>query len=382
MVKKCILHICADYPDVFSRNKTFVIERLVERLSTESRNIVISLNRVSNPTKEQWSINGDVWSVRYFSPPGGVFLAACLERLATQIEQHLKVAGLRPKVIVGHKFTVESHICWILWEKLGIPFVACFMGNTDRKIYTLKPHYRSMYRKIANNAKALIFPTPWCADYFKGKLFDDQDITSKRIHVIPYINDFAVPVDIRQPKSSRAFITVCRLDVWRIKNLHRLIKAMELLCASGVDWKLDIVGGGTDEVIRKLEQLIRTCNVSNHVRLLGPKHRTEIDALLPQYCAMVLPSYPETFGLVYIEALAVGVPVMTAKSAGIDGFFSEAFPGVVVHHKDTKAIVNGLLALSEKSAVYRENIATIAHNLGEFTAPIIGQRYLDICNAA
>lgn len=375
-MNRCVLHVSGDYPDQFQAEKTPVIQRLVGELSGYCRNVVISINRVGTPDKESIKQDGDVFSVRYFSPPLGLFQTFFLDRLTRRIVALLDEHGVSPDIAIGHKFTIESYIVWRLAKNFRIPYVAAFMGNSDRKIYRLKPHYRRCYRQIAREASGLVFPTPWCRDYFSEKrLVDDAHAVERGVHVIPYISaDYLRPISSR-PVNVKHFVVVCRLDVWRIKNLHRLIEAIATLRRESSDWQLDIVGSGSVKAEAAVRCLISKHGADDGVRMLGGKRREEIDGLLPAYSAMVMPSYPESFGLVYLEALAQGVPVMTAKNSGFDGFFPDAFPGVVVPHDSIPEIVKGLRLLAEKAADYRAVIAGANDELAKFDRRVIVERY-------
>jgi glycosyltransferase involved in cell wall biosynthesis len=81
---------------------------------------------------------------------------------------------------------------------------------------------------------------------------------------------------------------------------------------------------------------------------------------------MVLPSFPESFGLVYLEALTAGVPVMTARNAGFDGYFESAFPGVIVAHDNVTEIMEGLQTLSRDAGLLRKRIVQEEGSFGIF----------------
>jgi glycosyltransferase involved in cell wall biosynthesis len=135
-----------------------------------------------------------------------------------------------------------------------------------------------------------------------------------------------------------------------------VITALAKLREGGEAGTLDIIGGGSPKAVKAIERVIARHRASHYVRLLGEKIRTEIDCLLPEYCAMVLPSFPESFGLVYLEALTAGVPVMTARNAGFDGYFESAFPGVIVAHDNVTEIMEGLQTLSRDAGLLRSRI--------------------------
>ena len=65
-----------------------------------------------------------------------------------------------------------------------------------------------------------------------------------------------------------------------------------------------------------------------------------------------MPSYTESFGLVYAEAMSQKLPVIYSKGQGFDGQFEEGLVGYHVSPYDVKDIANGILkALENDSAI-------------------------------
>jgi glycosyltransferase involved in cell wall biosynthesis len=94
------------------------------------------------------------------------------------------------------------------------------------------------------------------------------------------------------------------------KGVDRLVAAVAMMKQDRPGVRLLIVGGGPEEA--KIAQLIRDLGVEDNVRLLG---RVDDDdrpyALMKSSKVLVLPSVREGFGLVALEALAAGIPVVT-----------------------------------------------------------------------
>ena len=67
---------------------------------------------------------------------------------------------------------------------------------------------------------------------------------------------------------------------------------------------------------------------------------------------MVVPSYRETFGLVYIEAMSRGLPVVFSRRQGIDGYFPEDTIGVAVDPTDPQSIADGVQRCLENKSRY------------------------------
>ncbi len=73
-----------------------------------------------------------------------------------------------------------------------------------------------------------------------------------------------------------------------------------------------------------------------------------------------MPSSPETFGLVYIEAMSQGTPIIYSKNAGIDLFFNEGEVGYSVWHNDTSEWTDTILKISENYSNISKNCYEIS----------------------
>lgn len=102
--------------------------------------------------------------------------------------------------------------------------------------------------------------------------------------------------------------------------IHR--KGFDLLpkAFSGVknlpdNWQMVIVGGGEEK--NRLQHQIDQLGLTQHILLVGQKSKKEILPLLQQADAFILPSRNENFSVAVLEALACGVPVISAICGGI-----------------------------------------------------------------
>nr|WP_274603164.1 glycosyltransferase [Desulfuromonas acetoxidans] len=117
---------------------------------------------------------------------------------------------------------------------------------------------------------------------------------------------------------------VGRLD--RNKNIKSVVAACDQLYQEGVGVELHIVGDGP--LKRWLMDKISTVDF---IKYAGPLYSNE--ALMDAYRAahvLVVPSFKETFGLVYPEALSQGLPIIFSAGEGFDGWFNSGEVGYAV----------------------------------------------------
>lgn len=129
------------------------------------------------------------------------------------------------------------------------------------------------------------------------------------------------------------------------KGVQFLIQAMAILKSQGHDFSLDIIGSGAYG--RELEQLASKLNVRDRVSFEGVVLPDRIPELLTLHDALVLPTLKESFGIVLIEALAAGLPVISTCSGGPEHIVSPEV-GILVKPGSGKSLSEGILQLLNK----------------------------------
>lgn len=107
--------------------------------------------------------------------------------------------------------------------------------------------------------------------------------------------------DINQPLK---FISIGSISFQ--KGTDRMLEAFGLI--KEYEWELDIVGGGEEKYIAFLKKRALALGIADRIRFMG--YRSDIDQLLAGYDYFVLLSRGETFGMVYLEAMNAGLPII------------------------------------------------------------------------
>ncbi len=134
-----------------------------------------------------------------------------------------------------------------------------------------------------------------------------------------------------------------------------LAQAIRAVAASG-DERLELwVAGGDDPA--PYERLARALGVGERVRFLG--HRSDVVGLMRAADVFVMPASYEPFGLVLLEALACGTPVITSRAAGVAELMTDGREGYVVDDpSDTAELARSLGRFLEREAAWPELGAT------------------------
>lgn len=137
-----------------------------------------------------------------------------------------------------------------------------------------------------------------------------------------------------------------------VKGLDRLIAAAAHL-RSRKGLKFIVVGGdgGETRAFAELRRFARRASVDGIVRFQG---RVEHDLLPLYYSAadvLVVPSYYESFGLVALESLACGTPVIATRVGAMDTLIKDGETGVLVDSPAPRSIASGIERIMDASPV-------------------------------
>jgi len=166
-----------------------------------------------------------------------------------------------------------------------------------------------------------------------------SNVPLSRLCVIPNAIDCgrfadARPVDPKEFNLSpdkKKIIFVGRLDP--VKNIDILIRVMNTI-SQKLDVQLLILGDGPQRDF--LEQLTRNLRLSHCIRFIGP--RRNVEQWLKLADIFVLPSKWEGLSLSALEAMAVGVPIVASKTAGLTDIIQDGKTGLLVPPGDVQSL--------------------------------------------
>jgi D-inositol-3-phosphate glycosyltransferase len=217
-----------------------------------------------------------------------------------------------------------------------------------------------------------------------------------RVVVIPPGVDTArfypIPADearefVRVPGEARMVLFVGRIEP--LKGIDTLLEAVALLKQENVPRNgpifLAVIGGDseespdpTSEEMARLQELRNRLDIDDTVTFLG---RRDQDTLQYYYSAaevVVVPSHYESFGLVALEAMACGTPVVASETGGLVFLVRDGETGFHVPAGDAQALADRLGQLLEDDVLRKRLGKQAAEYAKRYAWPLIVDQVVDL----
>lgn len=297
-----------------------------------------------------------IFNVNYFTP----FCFDILKKLPNDIKygNYEVIIGHMPSgIIVANKIarvTRKPLICGVHYSDLDV------LTNPIYEFY-FKDQLKDTYKRAKRIA---------CRSFAIQRKFSEilPEYTEKTFVATSGLRDFKFnqsiqsPFNIGRPKLN---ILTCANLIKR-KNIDKLILAVKEL----PEFELTIIGDGVElENLKKIEtQNIKFLGRLPNEKVLQEMHKSNI---------FVLPSVNESFGMVYLEAMASGCITVCTKNDGIDGIIKDGENGFLCE-PNVKSIKETLLKIKNVN-----NLSKIIQNsinsVRELSVEECAQNYLINC---
>ncbi|MEP6714280.1 MAG: glycosyltransferase [Terriglobia bacterium] len=320
-----------------------------------------------------------VFYPRFFLGPGyslysfeWAFYYAAIRRLADRIRKnfpydlihaHFTYPDGAVAVHLGKRYgipvVITEHIPWGVWD--GLPRVKKKASWAVRECQA--------HLSVSHSVRASV-------EECVGRL--------PNLHVVPNGVDgdlfrLPQPGKVRKP-GQLLFVGAVR----PVKGADILLKAIRLLLDRGQRVSLVIAGEPYYDKYRqeetRLRQMVTDLRLENHVSFVGKKMPGEVAQLMGESAVLVLPSRIESFGMVLVEALACGTPVVATRCGGPEDIVNDRV-GVLVPIEDPEAMASGIEQVLSHQAFYRPDDLR-AHALNNFGLETVGNRIAQIYEGA
>tara|TARA_B110000037_G_scaffold222588_1_gene298179 strand:- start:7071 stop:8207 length:1137 start_codon:yes stop_codon:yes gene_type:complete len=258
------------------------------------------------------------------------------------------LANNKPDIIHVHSSIWAGVVVSEIAREKNIPYVI-----TEHRGLFLKdklPYNEDLILKIK---KALDFAVEVLvvSSAVKQKI---KKYTSNSITILPNMVDvnFFKPIKKKKKASKISLVSVGNLN--KVKGFDLLIKAFANIVATNKNVELKIIGIG--EELSNLQDISVSLKIDNFIEFSGYKTKKELLEVYQNADIFISSSRFESFGVVLIEALSCGLPIVATNSGG---------PADIVKKE------NGFLAENKNANSLQTKIQLMIDNLSNFDASII-----------
>ncbi|MGK7928228.1 MAG: glycosyltransferase [Spirulina sp.] len=231
---------------------------------------------------------------------------------------------------------------------LGIPYWTIAHGT---EVWNVK---KPSLRKALQRADRILA----VSNYTRDRLLAEQDLNPERVCLLP--NTFDAEGFTIAPKpdyllqryhlsaEQPIILTVARLDsTQQYKGYDEILQGLPKIRAAIPNVHYLLVGKGDDR--DRIEDLVDSLNLQDCVTLTGFVPDEELCDHYNLCDVFAMPSRGEGFGIVYLEALACGKPVLGGNRDGAIDALCDGKLGVLVDPEDPEAIAGSLIEILQKN---------------------------------
>ena len=273
----------------------------------------------------------------YLPKNSAVSLNLWLEKYYQFVDKSIK-HSFTPDLIHAHSY-LGGYVSSKLKQSRGIPYVVTehFTGFLSGKIR--RNHWLKAQLAFATADR--------CFTVSEGF---SSHLTSEFNRSFSTIPNF-IDTDLFHPSSSkhRQFTFVYVGDLIKRKQVDLLVEAFARLIHKNPDIRLRLIGDGPEK--EDLKNLVESMGLTETVEFRGSLSQIDVGKELRLAHCLVLPSKLETFGIVLIEALSSGVPVISFYNIGSDKVFDSSH-GLHLEDQNAESLCHGMQQLMENHTKY------------------------------
>lgn len=238
-------------------------------------------------------------------------------------------------IVHAHTLFSSGYSAYRLWKQYGIPYIVA-VRNTDVNVFL---HYMKHLAPIGwatlANASRVVFLSPVYKQIVLSKYIPRhlRSVIEEKSVVIPNgINPLFLSETPARSYDENCIRMIYIGKIMRLKNIDMILRVCDILSSEGKNIHLTLVG----QIVEKRYSDI--ANSRSYITYSPPITPERVRELLRENDIMLMPSFAETFGLVYAEAMSQGLPVIYTRGQGFDGWFADGEVGYAVSPRNAKEI--------------------------------------------
>jgi len=286
--------------------------------------------------------NIEVYFPRYWCVPLFGFKKRLGNRQFKVVDKLIKKENLKFDLIHCHFTYPASYVGVKLKEKYKKPLVVTAHGYDIYDLPFRNEFWKNKLSHILNKADKIIAVSERNLNCIEKLGFKNTAV------VIPngfdkekfyYKDMLKCRKKLNLPLDKKIILTVGNLV--EVKGQKYLIEAMKSIVKQRKDVLCYIVGEG--KLKSKLTKKIKTLGLQDYIKLMGEESHTKIPLWMNACDLFVLPSLNESFGVVQIEAMACGKPVVATKNGGSEEIITSKDYGLLCEPANPEDLAEKIL---------------------------------------
>ncbi|QCR31472.1 glycosyltransferase family 4 protein [Lysinibacillus sp. SGAir0095] len=344
------------YPSSEHLSFGIFVKNQVEALKKEKIDVIVAANDNPATGKKNTILKYGKWAMNVFS----------------------KAIKNRNQISVTHAHYVfpSGVFSYMLKKVFNIPYIVTAHGGDIERMAKKSAKIRNWTQKILQESSHVIAVGPVLAEQIEN----DFNVPREKILICSMGVNCEVfrPADQQEVRKQlgideEGFIYLFVGNVIKQKGVEELLHAFKQVQEStGQKVKLVIIGSRRDQnFIQSLEPLL-----DSSIKLIDPLEQTHLVKWFQASDVFVLPSHIEGFGLVALEAIATGTPVIASRVGGLVSLLENGAGHLVEPHNSKELAIEMLNALNTPKEQYYQMQAAdeilFIHDANEITKRVIG----------
>lgn len=288
-----------------------------------------------------------------YNPPNGRIKGV----LCTIREDYKKLSRLyrTPSLVFMGSGSPSQWLTWYMFRRRDLKFIGRKIGFPEPTISAFKnPCIKLMIKLYLSHFDHVFYRKcilqSWVSKGLENR-FADRKVPSVVWHDVMITEKEIVDHVLQRKNEIFELLFVGRLVIQ--KGVADLIKAMSELSDENI--RLTIIGDGADR--QMFEEMVRDKDLQDRVIFKGQIRWGDLlwKEMQAAHC-LIIPSYNEGLGMVCVEAMANGIPVIGSNQGGIPDIVKDYSNGLLIEPGNIESIKRAILTLYRDETL-RENLA-------------------------
>lgn len=319
-----------------------------------------------------------------------------LEEFAAAVQDFAAVEGVEYDLVHSH-YWLSGLVAGMLKEAWHVPFVHMFhtLGRMKNRVATSDREMASAERiggeqEVIDSADRIIAATPaeqaqlhWLYGNRSGKeVVVSPGVDLDRFQPLP---KEAAKAHVGIPVKDKNILFVGRIEP--LKGVDTLLQAMALIQerypTAVADVDVTIIGGDPwandpDLEMARLQALREQLGIRDIVTFIGARDQNELPYYYGAAEMVVMPSHYESFGMVALEAMATGTPVIASEVGGLAFLVRDGENGFHVPSRDPEALAERIYELLTNKVCVKRLGKNAREHARRYAWPLIADQMLEV----